>query len=122
MSHNSSSVDNDTSLTLTNDVAMEDLFREIIIPFPSSSSESLPVSAFSPAAQIITEAASSCASLPALSMTKSEGMDWEKEVEMQRLLDTLRGVQPEFEDIDFSSALELELCGWEPSSYEIGVI
>lgn len=55
-------------------------------------------------------------------MTAKDGMEWEKELEMQRLLDTLTGVQSEYEDVDFSSALELELGRWEPSSYEIGVI
>jgi len=55
-------------------------------------------------------------------MTSSDGMDWEKGLEVQRLLDTLSGVQPEFEDLDISSALELELCGWDAASYEIGVI
>jgi len=48
-------------------------------------------------------------------------MDWEREIEMQRLLDTLTGVQPEVEDIDFSSALEMELGEWELPLSEIGV-
>jgi len=55
-------------------------------------------------------------------MTLTEGMDWEKELDMQRLLDTLTGFQPEIEDIDFSSALELQLGGWElppPSEIEV---
>lgn len=48
-------------------------------------------------------------------------MDWEKEVEMQKFLDTISGVQPELEEIDFSSALELELGEWELPLSEIGV-
>jgi len=48
-------------------------------------------------------------------------LDWEKEIEMQRLLDSLTGVQPEVEDIDFSSALDLELGGWELPPSKIGV-
>jgi len=48
-------------------------------------------------------------------------MDWEKELEMQRLLDTITGVQPEVEEIDFSSALEMELGEWELPPSSIGV-
>lgn len=48
-------------------------------------------------------------------------MDWEKDVEMQRFLDTIIGVQPEMEEIDFSSALDLELGRWELPTSEIGV-
>jgi len=49
-------------------------------------------------------------------------MEWEKELEMQRLLDAITGIQSEVEEVDLSSALELELGEWElgPCS-EIGV-
>jgi len=105
-----------TSVTLTDEVAMEDLFREIIAPFPCSSSESLSANASSSEAQIINDTTTS---LPMSSMTTSDSMDWEKELEMQKLLDVLTGIQPEFEDVDLSSALELELGRWNTA---IGVI
>jgi hypothetical protein len=86
------------------EIAMEELLREIIAPSssPSSPAASLPVETLSPAVQTATESSPS-----------SVIMDWEKEVEMQRFLDTITGVQPEMEEIDFSSALELELGRWE---------
>ena len=49
-------------------------------------------------------------------------IDWESEVEMQRLLAMLPVVQPDAppldasagaSHIDFPSALDLELCGWD---------
>ena len=54
----------------------------------------------------------------------AEPVDWEGEVEMQRLLDLLPVVQPDVnesvddgnadeEPVDFPSALELELSGWD---------
>jgi len=48
-------------------------------------------------------------------------MDWERELEMQRLLETFTGVPQEVEDIDFSSALEMELGEWDHLPSEIGV-
>jgi hypothetical protein len=92
-------------------MALEDLIHEITTPFPSS-----------PGVQVTTDVAETNTPIPAPSMTLTEGMDWEKELDMQRLLDTLSGFQPEIEDIDFSSALELQLGGWElppPSEIEV---
>ncbi|KAK7692354.1 hypothetical protein QCA50_003979 [Cerrena zonata] len=57
--------------------------------------------------------------------------NWDGEVEMQKLLDMLPGVQPESSnaDTDLPSALDhLEMCGWDmgqylqtPSSTMVGV-
>lgn len=93
---------------------MEELLREIIAPStsPSSPAAALPHETFPPAAEITTDD-------PSASLMMS--MDWEKEVEMQKFLDTISGIQPELEEIDFSSALELELGEWELPLSEIGV-
>lgn len=48
-------------------------------------------------------------------------INWERELEMQRLLDTITGLESEVEEIDFSSALELELGEWELPPSEIQV-
>lgn len=40
--------------------------------------------------------------------------DWDHGEEMQRLLDMLPGVNSE--GVDFPSALNLELCGWDMES------
>lgn len=54
-------------------------------------------------------------------MMTAETVDWEGEAEMQRLLDMLPLVQTDASGIadmdmnavDFPSALDLELCGWD---------
>jgi hypothetical protein len=96
-------------------MAMEELLREIIAPpSPCSSATSLPNETFSPSTQTTTDVATTTS-------TPMMTMDWEKELEMQRLLDTITGVQPEVEEIDFSSALEMELGEWELPPSSIGV-
>jgi hypothetical protein len=106
------SVDKVSVSSVVDEIAMEELLREIIAPSnsPSSPAASLPVETIPPAAQTATDAS-----------TSTVISDWEKEVEMQRFLDTITGVQPEMEEIDFSSALDLELGGWELPTSEIGV-
>jgi hypothetical protein len=96
-------------------MAMEELLREIITPpSPCSPATSLPDEILPPSAQT-TAGVATTTSAPMMTM------DWEKELEMQRLLDAITGAQPEVEEIDFSSALELELGEWELPPSEIGV-
>jgi len=95
---------------------MEELLREIIAPSsPYSPTEALSHETFSPASQIPYDEATTT---PA---STSVTMDWERELEMQRLLETFTGVPQEVEDIDFSSALEMELGEWDHLPSEIGV-
>ncbi|THH28389.1 hypothetical protein EUX98_g5807 [Antrodiella citrinella] len=103
------------------EMAMEDLFREILAPSPIIPSASLPVL---PSPEIIppSQVTTPLAAPPLISIAAAEPMDWEGEAEMQRLLDMLPVVQPDQENfdgdadsdvVDFPSALELELCGWD---------
>ncbi|TCD68270.1 hypothetical protein EIP91_011236 [Steccherinum ochraceum] len=109
------------------EMAMEDLFREILAS-PSIPSASLPAGA--PTGEITSspQVTSTMAAPPLITIAAAEPVDWEGEMEMQRLLDLLPVVQPEVYDesgvdgdaeenvVDFPSALELELCGWDINS------
>ncbi|RPD57516.1 hypothetical protein L226DRAFT_457325 [Lentinus tigrinus ALCF2SS1-7] len=107
------------------EVAMDDLFREILAPSPVSPTVPLPAGP-APArsrSQSISEI--QLAPPPAAPMSTTPALpeiDWESEVEMQRLLAMLPVVQPDAAPMDagaglpqddFPSALDLELNGWD---------
>jgi len=101
---------------------MEDLFREILAPSPTVPSASLPVL---PSGEDISpsQVTSPVSSPPLINIAAADPVDWEGEAEMQRLLDMLPIVHSDQENpvdgdadmnaVDFPSALELELCGWD---------
>ena len=106
---------------------MDDLFREILAPSPVSAQAPLPADAPSRSrSQSVSEI--KLAPPPAASMTQPPSLpeiDWESEVEMQRLLAMLPVVQPDATPLDasvgmspddFPSALDLELSGWDLAS------
>ncbi|KAL1945785.1 hypothetical protein VTO73DRAFT_1787 [Trametes versicolor] len=116
--------------TTADEVAMDDLFREILATSPVTPQAPLPpVSAAltprSPAQSVseIKLSPAPSASAPAASMMPAlPEIDWESEVEMQRLLAMLPMVQQDatLSDAgatagDFPSALDLELSGWDLS-------
>jgi len=97
--------------------AMEDLFREILAPSPLLSSAPMPIG-------ITIEDAGQPTSTPTgaqiTSAAPAEPMiDWEGEAEMQRLLEMLPNVTTDMsgdvpsDAIDFPSALDLGLNGWD---------
>lgn len=97
---------------------MEDLFREILAPSPILSSAPMPIIALEDTAQLApTPTGAQVASVsPASPM-----IDWEGEAEMQRLLEMLPNIATDAsgdvpsDAIDFPSALDLGLHGWELS-------
>ncbi|KAH9858450.1 hypothetical protein C2E23DRAFT_767780 [Lenzites betulinus] len=116
--------------SMADEVAMDDLFREILAPSPVSPQAPLPVVSTSQVAlspvrsrsQSVSEIKLSpapTAASPAAPVNQTAALpeiDWESEVEMQRLLDMLPMIQQDaaFPDAgDFPSALDLELSGWD---------
>ncbi|KAI0775819.1 hypothetical protein BD413DRAFT_531789 [Trametes elegans] len=111
------------------EVAMDDLFREILAPSPVSPQASLPIVPAPPAAHSPARSRSQSVSeiklspAPAAAVTEAPALpeiNWESEVEMQRLLAMLPVVQQDAEPVDagavagdFPSALDLELGGWD---------
>ncbi|KAI0358551.1 hypothetical protein OH77DRAFT_1359889, partial [Trametes cingulata] len=115
------------------EVAMDDLFREILAPSPVSPQAPLPAGTPSPAAhpparsrsQSVSEIKLSPApvSAPTAAVTDAPTLpeiDWASEVEMQRLLAMLPVVQQDAIPMDaaaaagdFPSALDLELSEWD---------
>ncbi|KAI0675403.1 hypothetical protein C8Q78DRAFT_1012236 [Trametes maxima] len=119
----------DSAPAAVDEVAMDDLFREILAPSPVSPQASLPsVSApAQPPARSRSESLSEIklSPAPALAAPVSQAsalpeIDWASELEMQRLLAMLPVVQQDAASLDtgaaagdFPSALDLELCGWD---------
>ncbi|KAI0633230.1 hypothetical protein C8Q77DRAFT_1031722, partial [Trametes polyzona] len=108
------------------EVAMDDLFREILAPSPVSPQAPLPVVSATPAAPSPSQSEiklSPAPSAPTAAVTQPPALpeiDWESEVEMQRLLAMLPMVQQDANlgeagaaAGDFPSALDLELSGWD---------
>ncbi|KAI8994006.1 hypothetical protein BD414DRAFT_506528 [Trametes punicea] len=113
------------------EVAMDDLFREILAPSPIPSQVPLPAGPTtlpprSPArsrSQSTSGIKLSPPPAPATPMSQASVLpeiDWDSEVEMQRLLAMLPMVQQDAAPADtgaaagdFPSALDLELCGWD---------
>ncbi|TBU31717.1 hypothetical protein BD311DRAFT_716435 [Dichomitus squalens] len=112
------------------EVAMDDLFREILAPSPVSPQTTLPA--------VITPSRSRSQSISEIKLAPAPSaapmtqppsslpeIDWESEVEMQRLLAMLPVVPHDATPLetgpmsappdDFPSALELELSGWDLS-------
>lgn len=94
---------------------MEDLFREILAPSPLLSSAPVPIGiTIEDAPQPPSTGAPVVSASPAPPM-----IDWEGEAEMQRLLEMLPDVATDVngdapsDAIDFPSALDLGLNGWE---------
>ena len=104
---------------------MDDLFREILAPSPASPEAPLPagVAPSRSQSQSVSEIKLAPVSAPAVNQpTVLPEIDWESEVEMQRLLAMLPVVQPDDTPLDtgagasqddFPSALDLELSGWD---------
>lgn len=97
---------------------MEDLFREILAPSPILTSTPMPIIALEDAAQ----PAPAPAGAQVASVSPAPPMiDWEGEAEMQRLLEMLPDVATDMsgdmpsDAIDFPSALDLGLHGWDLS-------
>jgi hypothetical protein len=99
---------------------MEDLFREILAPSPTSPTASLPLDTLTSSPtqfQITSAPAPSAAPAQMMMTTTTEGtVDWESEAEMQRLLDMLPDVQSSFLDghdthvaLDFNLKSEWDL-------------
>ncbi|KAI0645804.1 hypothetical protein C8Q79DRAFT_892919, partial [Trametes meyenii] len=119
----------DSAPAAVDEVAMDDLFREILAPSPVSPQAPLPsVSApTQPSSRSRSESLSeiklSPAPAPAAPVSQASALpeiDWASEVEMQRLLAMLPVVQQDAASLDtgaaagdFPSALDLELCGWD---------
>ncbi|KAI0823618.1 hypothetical protein BC628DRAFT_1324568 [Trametes gibbosa] len=116
--------------SMAEEVAMDDLFREILAPSPVSPQALLPVASVPPVAHLPASPQSHSASeiklspaptapSPAASVSPASALpeiDWESEVEMQRLLAMLPMVQQDTtlpDAGDFPSALDLELSGWD---------
>ncbi|KAJ8494989.1 hypothetical protein ONZ51_g1994 [Trametes cubensis] len=115
------------------EVAMDDLFREILAPSPVTPQAPLPAGSSAPPSHPPARSRSQSVSeiklspAPAAAPTASVNqpptlpeIDWENEVEMQRLLAMLPVVQQDAAPLDagsptgdFPSALDLELCGWD---------
>ncbi|KAI0779478.1 hypothetical protein C8Q74DRAFT_1163676, partial [Fomes fomentarius] len=105
------------------EVAMDDLLREILAPSPVSPQVPLPAGP-APArsrSQSVSEIKLTPAPAAPVTPTLPE-IDWESEVEMQRLLAMLPVVQPDATPLDtgagayqddFPSALDIELGGWD---------
>ena len=104
---------------------MDDLFREILAPSPVSPQAPLPSGAAPTRSRSQSVSEIKLAPPPAASVTPTPALpeiDWESEVEMQRLLAMLPVVQPDAAPMDsgagspqddFPSALDLELNGWD---------
>ena len=104
---------------------MDDLLREILAPSPVSPQAPLPAGSTSSRSRSQSVSEIKLAPPPAAPMTQPPSLpeiDWESEVEMQRLLAMLPVVQPDATPMDasagasqsdFPSALDLELCGWD---------
>ncbi|KAI9067276.1 hypothetical protein FKP32DRAFT_1588636 [Trametes sanguinea] len=108
---------------------MDDLLREILAPSPVSPQAPLPAgsaptTAHSPArsrSQSVSEIKLSPAPVPAAPVNPTlPEIDWESEVEMQRLLAMLPMAQQSAAPTDasavsgdFPSALDLDLCAWD---------
>ncbi|KAH9948933.1 hypothetical protein B0H21DRAFT_843272 [Amylocystis lapponica] len=116
------------------EVVMENLLREILAPSPTVQAAPLPAGPLPPPAtahlqsQPEHKVACAPAAAPSAASTLSAAVDWQSD-EMQRLLDMLPSVQPDGNADGFTSALDMELCGWDgmgdagalgPSS-EVGV-
>lgn len=94
---------------------MQDLFREILAPSPSTTTAPLP--------PVTSQTTAPSTVGPAVAPETAETVDWDSEVEMQRLLDLLPilaqpGAQIEVDSnatVDFPSAQDLEL-NWDLSS------
>ena len=107
---------------------MEDLFREILAPSPVSPQVTLPVGPTPSRSRSQSVSEIKLAPPPAAAVTTNPVLpeiDWESEVEMQRLLAMLPVVQPDATPLDagmdaspddFPSALDLELSGWDLAS------
>ncbi|RDX42737.1 hypothetical protein OH76DRAFT_1362248 [Lentinus brumalis] len=107
------------------EIAMDDLFREILAPSPVS--PTVPLPAGPPPARSRSQSRSEIklAPPPAAPVSSAPALpeiDWESEVEMQRLLAMLPVGQPDAAPMDagadspqddFPSALDLELNGWD---------
>jgi hypothetical protein len=93
---------------------MEDLFREILEPCPTSptAASSLPLPLESPTTSTQFQTLSAPTPAQMMMVTRSSVVDWESEAEMQRLLDMLPIVQPTSFDDGIThghSALEFDL-------------
>ncbi|CDO68957.1 hypothetical protein BN946_scf184782.g5 [Trametes cinnabarina] len=111
------------------EIAMDDLFREILAPSPVSPQAPLPagsspIAAHSPTrsrSQSVSEIKLSPAPVPTAPVNPTlPEIDWENEVQMQTLLAMLPVAQqnaaPTDADAvsgDFPSALDLDLCAWD---------
>ncbi|KAI0786652.1 hypothetical protein C8Q75DRAFT_734604 [Abortiporus biennis] len=101
------------------EVTMENLLREILAPSPTMPSSSLPIDSLAKA-ESETKSTTSTTMVPPV-IIPAETVDWEGEAEMQRLLDMLPAVPQDasmnidvdVNAVDFPSALDLELCGWD---------
>jgi hypothetical protein len=95
---------------------MENLLHEILAPSPTLPSASLPDGSSNEVTPKSELSSSGAEVIKALTETS---LDWEGEVEMQRLLDMLPNVQPEvstgldIDTVNFPSALDLDLSGWD---------
>ncbi|KAH9892670.1 hypothetical protein C8Q73DRAFT_791695 [Cubamyces lactineus] len=126
-------VDPNSAPAAVDEGAMDDLFREILAPSPITPQTPLPAGSSTapshPPARSRSQSVSEIklspapASAPTASVNQPPAMpeiDWENEVEMQRLLAMLPVVQQDAAPLDagsptgdFPSALDLELCGWD---------
>ncbi|KAI1795596.1 hypothetical protein LXA43DRAFT_938804 [Ganoderma leucocontextum] len=109
------------------ELAMDDLFREILAPSPVSPQAPLPADAAPSRSRSQSLSEIQLAPAPSAPMTQSppslSEIDWESEVEMQRLLAMLPVAPQDAAPLeagsliapqnDFPSALELELSGWD---------
>ncbi|KAH8107873.1 hypothetical protein BXZ70DRAFT_913051 [Cristinia sonorae] len=109
------------------EMAMEDLFREILAPSPSIASAPLPSGLSNGEASSPSQVTSAVAAPSMITIPAAESVDWAGEAEMQRLLDLLPLVQSDVNcsvmdgdadanAVEFPSALELDLTGWDISS------
>ena len=100
---------------------MDDLFREILAPSPVSPQAPLPAGPAPARSRSQSVSEIKLTPAPAAPVTPAlPEIDWESEVEMQRLLAMLPVVQQDAAPLDagspsgdFPSALDLELCGWD---------
>lgn len=109
------------------EVAMEDLLREILAPSPVSASAALPPGPLPLPAAPTSAAAAQAPAMPAgaaEALSDTMIVDWEGQTEMQRLLDMLSGAQPDAEAFPPALDLDIDLGEWDLSgvnTQEVGV-
>ncbi|KAI0744089.1 hypothetical protein C8Q80DRAFT_1106541 [Daedaleopsis nitida] len=118
----------DSAQSTVDEVIMDDLFREILAPSPVSPQAPLPAGPTPSRSRSQSISEIKLAPAPTASVTPTPVLpeiDWESEVEMQRLLAMLPVVQSDATPLDtsvgmspddFPSALDLELSGWDLAS------